>query len=128
MYGLLEWYICDCLAYGPRNLGGWWSDGVVYLEIRQIEADTFKLLGTTWIDCHGIAPFEIDVELDPVADDYFAKTIFRIGMLDYDGRPKLCDRDRSPSHLLEKRPRHNREWAMAVELTPPSGQSKELER
>ena len=45
----------------------------------------FKLLGVTWIDCHGIAPFEIDVELDPADECHFAKTIFRIGMLDDQG-------------------------------------------
>jgi hypothetical protein len=119
IYLLLEWYICECILYGPHNLGGWWSDGVIHLEITEYEDDHFKLLGVTWIDCKGIAPFEIDIELGPSDDSYFIKTIFRIGMLDHDGRPKLCDRERSPEHLLAKRPRCDHDWAMAVELTPP---------
>jgi hypothetical protein len=119
IYGLLEWYICECIQYGPNNLGGWWSDGVIFLEISEPETDRLKLIGVTWIDCHGVAPFEIDVEMGQPTDDYFAKTIFRIGMLDDQGRPEICDRDRLPSRLLEKRPRYNPDWAMAVELTPP---------
>ena len=119
IYGLLEWYICQCIEYGPNNLGGWWSDGVIYLEISQTETDTFKLLGVTWIDCHGVAPFEIDLDIGTLNDTFFAKTVFRIGMLDSQGQPRICDRDRSPTRLLEKRPRRNRDWAMAAELTPP---------
>jgi hypothetical protein len=118
--GLLEWYIGECIPYGPGNLGGWWSDGVIYLEIEERLTDTFKLLGVTWIDCKGIAPFDIDVVLDPDRDDYFAKCIFRIGMLDDNRQPIICDRDRSPRQVLDKRPRYDREWAMAVELTPPN--------
>jgi hypothetical protein len=116
---LLEWYICGCIPYGPSNLGGWWSDGVIHLEIQQTAPDLFKLVGVTWIDCHGVTPFEIDVELNPTDDRYFAKTIFRIGMLDDRGRPKLSDRRMDARSLLALRPQQNRDWAMAVELTPP---------
>lgn len=119
IYGLLEWYICECIPYGPNNLGGWWSDGVIHLEIDNPTRDRFKLLGVTWIDSRGIAPFEIDVELDPQDDKYFAKTAFRIGMLDDQRRPLICHRNLSPTRVLAKRPRYNRDWAMAVELTPP---------
>jgi hypothetical protein len=117
--GLLEWYICECIAYGPNNLGGWWSDGIIHLEINQTAQGIFKLLGVTWIDCHGIAPFEIDVELNPTDDSHFAKTIFRIGMLDDRGCPKVFNRRVDAGYILEMRPRQNRDWAMAVELTPP---------
>jgi hypothetical protein len=117
--GLLEWYICECLHNGPGNLSEWWSDGVIYLEINQLTLESFKLLGVTWIDCWGIAPFEIDVELYPLDDICFAKTICRLGTLDEFGHPTLFDRDAHPPLVLEKRPRHNREWAMAIELTPP---------
>jgi hypothetical protein len=73
----------------------------------------------TWIDSLGIAPFEIDLKLDPLDDVYFAKTVFRIGMLDNHERPMVCDRNLAPTRVLEMRPRYNRDWAMAVELTPP---------
>ena len=118
--GLLEWYICECIPYGPDNLGGWWSDGVIHLEISEPSTDRFKLVGITWIDCKGIAPFDIDVVLEPNRADYFAKCIFRIGMLDDQKQPVICDRRSSPNRVLEMRPRYNRDWAMAVELTPPN--------
>ena len=92
---------------------------VIHIEINRKEVGKFKLLGVTWIDSLGIAPFEIDVEVDPSTDNFFAKTIFRIGMLDEHGRPPLSHPDCSANLLLEKRPRSDREWAMAVELTPP---------
>jgi hypothetical protein len=111
--GLLEFYICGCIPYGPKNLGGWWSDGVIHLEISEAAPNLFTLLGVTWIDSLGIAPF------DPLDDVYFAKTVFRIGMLDNHERPMVCDRNLAPTRVLEMRPRYNRDWAMAVELTPP---------
>jgi hypothetical protein len=117
---LLEWYICECLWYCPSGLEDWWSDGVIYLVIRRTSEGNFKLLGVTWIDCHGLAPFEIDVELNAADDHHFAKTTFRIGALDDDRRPKLFDcRIHAPT-VLDKRPRKDRDWAMAVELTPPA--------
>lgn len=115
--GVLEFYICSCIPYGPDNLGGWWSDGVTHLEITNPEPLRFKLLGVTWIDSLGIAPFEIDLELDPNDEQYFAKTIFRIGTLDNDGHPTVCNRKLAAASVVETRPRYNRDWAMAVELT-----------
>jgi hypothetical protein len=115
---LLEFYICGCIPYGPKNLGGWWSDGVIHLEIAEPKPDRITLLGVTWIDSLGISPFEIDLELDPNDDRYFAKTVFRIGMIDDFGSPTVCNRNLAPTRVLEKRPRYNRDWAMAVELTP----------
>ncbi len=116
---LLEWYICECIPYGPTTLGGWWSDGVIYLEIAQTAVNAFNLIGVTWVDCDGIAPFEIDAELDPIDYHLFAKVTFRIGMLDDLRRPKLIDPRVDALGVLEMRPRQNRDWAMAVELTPP---------
>ncbi|MEL7335717.1 MAG: hypothetical protein AAFN70_05860, partial [Planctomycetota bacterium] len=118
--GLLEFFICGCIPYGPNNLGGWWSDGVIHLEITNPELHRFNLLGVTWIDSLGIAPFEIDLELDPNDQKYFAKTIFRIGILDHYGRPTVCNRNLASARVLANRPRYNRDWAMAVELTPPA--------
>jgi hypothetical protein len=117
--GLLEFYICGCIPYGPKDLGGWWSDGVVHLEISEPKPGRFNLLGVTWIDSLGMAPYEVDLELDPNDDIYFAKTIFRIGIRDNAGRPMVCDRNFQPTRVLENRPRYNRDWAMAVELTRP---------
>jgi len=119
---LLEWYICQCLEYGPHNLGGWWSDGVILLEIHTTSPDEFKLLGVTWIDSLGIAPFEIDVKLIPNIETHFAKTIFRIGTLDDFGQPKVLDRRLDDRQVLRMRPQRNKDWAMAVELTPLSDQ------
>lgn len=125
--GLLEYYIGGCLAYGPKNLRGWWSDGVIYLDIVSPEPGRFKLMGTTWIDSHGIAPFEIDLEFAPNNKLYFAKTVFRIGSIDSDGLPTLFDRNLASIRIMEKRPRSNGDWAMAVELAPPIHEAREIE-
>jgi hypothetical protein len=116
---LLEFYICGCIPYGPKHLGGWWSDGVIHLEIAEPEPDRFKLLGVTWIGSLGIAPFEIDLALDSNDDTHFANTIFRLGMLDEHGQPTFANRNSSPTRVLETRPQYNRDWALAMELTPP---------
>jgi hypothetical protein len=117
---LVEWYICECIQYGPAKIGGWWSDGIVHLEITEVAQNSFKLLGVTWIDCHGVAPFEIDLELVETDDQYFAKTVVRLGTLDDRGLPKLFHRRIDPRSIVQARPRENRDWAMAVELTPPA--------
>ncbi|WP_145168813.1 hypothetical protein [Rubripirellula lacrimiformis] len=118
--GLLEFYICGCIPYGPDNVGGWWSDGVIHLEIANPTLNRFTLLGVTWIDSLGIAPFEIDFDITRDDDTYFTKTIFRIGILDDYGNPTVCDRSLATSRVLDARPRYNRDWAMTVELTPPN--------
>jgi len=121
---LLEWYICECIPFGPPNFGGWWSDGVIYLVIDQIGQDAFKLVGATWIDCHGLAPFEIDLELKATDECQFAKTIFRLGTLDDQGHPTLFHPDIDWRRLVADRPQQNRDWAMAIELIPlPSNAS-----
>jgi len=117
---LLEFYICDCLGYGPKDLCGWWSDGVIHLEITSPSSDQFKLIGVTWIDSHGITPFEIDIDLDPADDHCFARTVFRIGKRDGQGRPDLCSHDLALSRILEGRPTQDKDWAMAVELAKPA--------
>ena len=117
--GLLEFYICGCIPYGPDDLGGWWSDGVIHLEIVETKPGRFTLLGVTWLGSLGIAPFEIDLELDPNNQIYFAKTTFRIGVLDNHGIPAVANRNLAPTRVLETRPQYNRDWAMAIELTPP---------
>jgi hypothetical protein len=116
---LLEFYICDCIACGPNSFGGWWSDGVIHLEIAEPKLDRFTLHGVTWIGSLGIAPFKIDLELDPNDEIYFAKTIFRIGTLDKHGIPTVAKPNLIPTRVLETRPQYNRDWAMAIELTPP---------
>jgi len=117
---LLEWYICECLRYGPPHLQEWWSDGVEGLEISQIAEDAFKLLGVTWIGCEGIAPFEIDLKLNASDESHFASTVFRLGTFDDQGLPKLFHHRIAPHSLVQKRPLQNCDWVIAIELTPPA--------
>ena len=98
---------------------------MIHLEIVEPEPDRFTLIGVTWIDSLGIAPFEIELELDPNDETYFARTVFRIGMLDDYGRPAVCNRNLAPTRVVEKRPQYICDWAMAVELTPPSRNATE---
>ena len=91
---------------------------MIHLEITHFAPEGFKLLGVTWIGCEGLAPFEIDVELSPADDRSFAKTTFRIGRCDDLGRPMVDDARTPAHHVLIGRPRHNRDWAIAIELNP----------
>tara|TARA_A100001391_G_C5033392_1_gene268933 strand:- start:48 stop:569 length:522 start_codon:yes stop_codon:yes gene_type:complete len=113
---LLEWFICECVGHEPTGkLRNWWSDGVIELRISQQSRDNYNLAGVTWIGSDGLAPFDIDVKLNPENDRCFANCIFRLGLLDHFGLPALCE----PGHPVEIRARRNRDWAMAFELTPP---------
>jgi hypothetical protein len=117
---LLECYICDCLDDSGRAPKGWWSDGVISLKIDQRSHQAFNLLGVTWIDCFGLAPFQIDVELSPAIDSHFVKTVFRLGTLDSAGSPTIFTRQALVSEILAARPCRDKDWAVAVELTPGS--------
>ncbi|KLU02015.1 hypothetical protein RISK_005970 [Rhodopirellula islandica] len=113
---LLEWFIGECLRYERTgSLTNWWSDGVIELKIDQQSRDSYHLAGVTWIGSDGLAPFDIDVKLNPKTDKCFANCIFRLGLLDQFGLPSLCE----PGRPVEIRTRQNRDWAMALELTPP---------
>lgn len=114
---LLEYYICECIRYGPKSLRHWWSDGVVHFEVTVPKPDQFNIVGVTWIDSTGLAPFEFELEMDPSDDTCFAKTTFRLGTLDQSGFPVVCNRTISPAWLLERRPRYNHDWAIAMELS-----------
>lgn len=92
---------------------------MIHLEIAEPQEDRFKLVGVTWIGSLGIAPFEIDLELNPNEDTYFARTAFRIGILDNHGLATVAQGNLAPTRVIATRPRYNREWAMAIELTPP---------
>ena len=122
---LLDCYIGECLQYGRNNLPDWWSDDIVYLVISQVCSEKFKLLGVSWIGCEGIAPFEFIVELNPSNDDYFVKTVFRIGTLDEHGHPTIFNHRIPATCILESRPRYNRDWVMAVELTPRDARNED---
>jgi hypothetical protein len=117
---LLEFYICECIRFGPKELCGWWSDGVIHLEITEPLPNHFKLIGVTWIDSKGLAPFEFDITIDPDDGNHFSRTIFRIGKRDSQGRPSLCSRDLATSRILDERPKQARGWVMAVELEKPT--------
>lgn len=116
---ILEWFICECLSHDPSSLlGGWWSDGVTHLRIGRQNNRKHTLRGTTWIATDGIAPFDFDLTLADHDGQRFDRKLFRIGLLDVHGTPVLCDSGWAVERVLELCPRYNRDWAMAVELTP----------
>jgi hypothetical protein len=117
---LVEGYIGECLAFGSDAVRGWWSDGVMCLEIQELATGCFKLYGVSWIGTSTVAPFEIDVDLLPENDTHFARTVFRIGTLDKDGHPTQIAGTADPRVLLRDRPRFNSDWAVAIELTAPT--------
>jgi hypothetical protein len=124
---VLEWFICDCLEYSPDNdIGGWWCDGVMTLDVVQTGVESFQLSGVAWIGgvdakSYGVAPFRIDAVLDPSQDDQLARCVFRIGWRDHRGRPRLDSPQIPPYRILAEQPRTNSDWAVAIELTPGAG-------
>ena len=121
IYELLEGFISELLRYGPSSFREWWSDGVVHLEIREVTGEAtvvVRMLGVTWITSAGLAPFEIEVEFDTRVETRFARTLFRIGVLDELRHPTTCSPTLAPTRILATRPRQDGDWAMAVELTP----------
>ena len=117
---ILERFIGDCLSHDPSSrLRGWWSDGVTYLRVKHQANRTFNLRGTTWIGSDGIAPFDFELVLPDDEGRHFDRIRFRIGLLDELGCPTLCDPGWAVDRVLERCPRYNRDWAMAIELTPP---------
>ena len=116
---LVEGFICGALHAGPKPLRHWWSDGILCLHIEATGNDCLKLLGVTWIASDGLAPFEIDVELNPDDEREFRRTVFRLGCTDTRGRPILATSTRHALEILANRPRELRDWAVAIELTPP---------
>jgi hypothetical protein len=117
---LVDGFIGECLAYGPDTVRGWWSDGVMCLEIQELAKDCFKLYGVSWMGISTVAPFEIDVDLLPEKDTHFARTVFRIGTLDKDGHPSSIAGTADPRVVLRDRPRCNGDWAVAIELISPN--------
>ncbi len=116
---LLEPFLSDAFTYHSEgSKQGWWSDGVTLLQIEAIADTTFRPFGYTW-SAGGWTPFEIEFYLAAKTSLRFDRTIVRFGWLDKNGNiaaASIHPRLRKPGSQISES-----QWAMAIELTPPTG-------
>ncbi|TWT62088.1 hypothetical protein Pan54_28270 [Rubinisphaera italica] len=129
----LEYYIYECYSYLPKLTGDWFTDGIKELEIHHSsnKPNCFKLLGSVWMLGNEsgsiIEPFEIDITLNPLNDQYFAKTKFRFGFKGSNRPSKLTKYNFYVAGAMDNRPRRSCDWRIAIELSPPDPSGHELE-
>ncbi len=130
---ILEYYIYECYGYLPNLTTGWFTDGVKEFEIHHSpnKPNSFKLLGSVWmlgIESGSIVePFEIDITLDPLNDQYFATTKFRFGFKGSNRPSKLTKYNFHVAGAMDNRPRRSCDWRIAIELSSPDPNDHELE-
>ena len=122
---LLEWFLCDALKHSSAGArGGWWSDGVISLQIKRLTPTSFRMTGTTfWAAGKGrndwVAPFDVEFSFPAIDSVEWTGIIVRFGWLGHDGEIVqsigcIHPRERWPDKVIR-----DSEWAMAIELTPP---------
>ena len=124
----LEPFLCDSFAYSPEGAKqGWWSDGVVDLQIDRFAATAFLLWGSAWWAGHDVnkqwvAPFEIEFYFTVEGSLDFSRTIVRFGGADVNGDIVRSSMSLHPRIRNNGQPSKNSHWAMAIELTPPKAE------
>lgn len=118
--GDLEFYICGLLDIIPQaQAPGLWCDGVIDLEITKLNRTTFRIIGAAYLTRNNacwLAAFELEFYFEKRRDGVAQKLIFRI-------HPVCAPNDSQHRHdrrteLLANRPRQDRDWAIAVTITP----------
>jgi hypothetical protein len=95
---------------------GIWCDGVVELSIRQMNRRAFVIVGIAFAP-NRLAPFEIEFHFDRRRDKEPMRAIIRFGGCEDDGEIHWHTNLKNAAAILAKRPKFDRDWAVAVELT-----------
>ncbi len=116
----LEFYLCGLLHIIPQaQAKGLWCDGVIELEIAKFNRTTFRVIGVAYLmrnDTCGLAPFELEFYFEKRRDVVTRHVNFRIHP---DQNPNDSQyRANRIEKFLENRPRQDRDWAIAVTITP----------
>ncbi|MDB5334389.1 MAG: hypothetical protein JWN70_8 [Planctomycetaceae bacterium] len=118
--GSLEYYLCGLFDIIPQTQAkGWWCDGVVDLEIAKLNRTTFRIIGGAYLmqsNSCWIALFELEFYFEMQRGVAPRQVIFRI-------RPDLNPNDSQfqwsrVETLRANRPPRDRDWAIAVTITP----------
>ena len=114
----IEFYLCgEFQRIDFTRSHGIWCDGVTELSIRKLNRRAFLIAGAAFSP-HHLAPFEIEFHFDRRRDQRPSRTIIRFGERDRDGSIRWHRNDKNAATMVANRPTENRNWAVAVELTP----------
>jgi hypothetical protein len=96
---------------------GIWCDGVLELCVEKITRCSFMVTGISFSPSL-LAPFEIEFHFSRRRDTDPVRTIIRFGDRDTDGEIYWHRNSANAATIVANRPKRNRDWAVAVELTP----------
>ena len=99
-----------------RRLGTW-CDGIPLLKLEDIHRTAIKILGVGYFP-NDFSPFELEFHYNSRRDPLTSRIVLRFGISNHDGGLKTFACSTSPEQVLAQSPRHVRDWAIAVELTP----------
>ncbi len=123
----LEFYWRNILSLVRSRLrvGDWSCDGIIETTLTMWSATAFRLDGILWLLGNGgdmfPAPFELEFRFAKPLDPEPRLVIARVGGLDSRGQ---LQRYKTPTHahqFLINRPHSDRDWAIAVNVTPSEG-------
>ena len=125
--GSLECYWCGILRRLPSGslLGHWCCDGVVETTLTKWSATRFRLEGIMWLlgnlaDMFP-APCELEFRFAKPLDPEPMLVIARVGGLDSRGQLQRYKTLSQAHNFLINRPHSDRDWAIAVDVTPQEG-------
>lgn len=117
--GDLEYYLCGVLDIIPQaQARDLWCDGVVNVEITRLNRSAFRIIGIAYLtrsNASRLAVFELEFYFEQQCDVVPSQVIFRIHP---DVNPNASRRSSRAEKLLANRPLKNRDWAIAVTITP----------
>ena len=113
----LEYYLCGVFERveftRSREI---WCDGIINLSIEQLNRRAFRLTGVAYSPTQ-LAPLEIEFHFDQRRNTEPNRVVVRFGELDSNGEIRWHAQDRFAGTIVANRPRRDRDWAVAVELT-----------
>jgi hypothetical protein len=116
----IEFYLCGVFRLVPvAQSHGWWCDGVIELSIEKLNRTSFLIAGAAYCENSAagfLAPFEIEFHFAKRRDPGPARIIVRFGELDHHGSIRTTQEN--PTVIAASRPTQDRDWVIAVELTP----------
>lgn len=101
-----------------RGLGTW-CDGIALLSVENINRTAFKIVGVGYFPIE-FSPFELEFHYKNRRDRLTSRIVLRFGISNHAGGIMTFACSTSPERVLARSPCHVRDWAIAVELTPPT--------
>lgn len=113
---MLEFWMPFAEIEFTRKLGTW-CDGIPLLRVADLHRTAFTITGVGYFP-HQLSPFELEFHYEHRRDLITTKVLFWFGILDGGGQLCTFPATKDPNTILSQRPKHVKDWAVAVELTP----------